>query len=304
MQNFKLKSFLGSITVLSGLLLSACGGGSVIANVISSDTSLNNVTIDGGAATVNENNITIARKFKSEFTVPVKFTFQSDGTVRLEGKTDRFNSGDYYAFGKDEEVKFVVTAADKIHTRTYTIKVTEAMPFVPYPADSCTLNSDDDDACQCLQDTTTGDVWTRAPSSFGQCYNSLMSESGVCNDSNILSEKGYIPNLNDNRMCGFNDKGWNLPSFSQLTTMKNYVSDVLCEAKGSWFNKHGFSGVDDVGVYLGQCDGNCILPFGNGGLALFIFMYNGQVGSGNQGYNGKISYGWGVHSRGWYSKLN
>ena len=321
MYNFKLKSVLGSIIVLGGLLLSACSGGSsispasnLIENVLSSDNNLNNVTIGGATVSFNEttNDATVEQVFGKSVSanLTVKFATAAGTNVKLGGQ--EFTSGSSYVFNKDESVQFVVTAAnrdEKIYTVTvkdYTATAKAAMPFAPYPAGSCILTSNEpSQSCECLQDTTTGDVWTRTTSSNNQCYNSLMSPNGTCDNKagdNKAVERGYIYNLNMRSMCGF-ASGWNLPSLTQLSTMKHYVSDVPDAKRGDWFNQRGFSGIKNGVLYVGQCstaftNEECVLPSGTNGHAYHIYMGGSTDVYRDILQNSSLNNatGWGVHS--------
>jgi hypothetical protein len=122
-----------------------------------------------------------------------------------------------------------------------------------------------------------------------------MSENGTCDSSPDLSVTGYIPNLNNTEMCGFNSD-WDLPSAAQLRTMSAYVSHVPKTQKGTWFNEHGFSGIQNNGLYLGQCtNANCALPSGTSGGAWLILMSFGDVLGSKQNFSFSNTYGWGVH---------
>jgi hypothetical protein len=80
--------------------------------------------------------------------------------------------------------------------------------------------------------------------------------------------------------------------------MAAYVSGVKGAAKGTWFNDHGFSGIQNNGLYLGQCtNANCALPSGTSGGAWLILMSFGDVSYNYQNVSYNVTYGWGVHSR-------
>jgi hypothetical protein len=303
MYNFKLKSFLGSIIVLGGLLLSACnggGGGSSSGGgtptpspspTLSPYNSITKFTVESALSVdIKNNQINVVMLYGTNFTESRNVTFTTTGEYVTLNNVEQSPSGTLNTFESGGTVDYIVYAQNG-ESQTYSVTLIRSAPFVVYPNDCV------GDACACLQDTTTGDVWTRTTSSNDQCYNSLMSESGACSGSTQPSGTGYIPNLNKNKMCGFNS-GWDLPSESQLTTMLAYVSGVSKVNKGTWFNQHGFSDIDNNGFYWGQCvSADCALSSGASGNAWVINMRVGSVFYDVQNYSNGVTYGWGVHSR-------
>ena len=315
-----MKNFLGSIIVLSGLLLSACngggGGGGTSSGVsgeasvvngnndpkpLSSYNSITKFTVESALSVdIKDNKINVVMLYDTNFAESRNVTFTTTGKYVTLNNVVQDPNGTLNTFESGGTVDYIVYAENG-ESQTYSVTLIRSAPFVAYYPANCKLNSDDSaESCACLQDTTTGDVWTRTTSSNNQCYNSLMSESGICNNVTEPSEIGYIPNLNKKEMCGFNS-GWDLPSDSQLTTMSNYVSGVSNGQKGTWFNEHGFSEIQNSAVYWGQCYGgatNCTLPSGTGGNAWFITMNLGAVGDSSfQSLSPNNAYGWGVHSK-------
>jgi hypothetical protein len=121
-----------------------------------------------------------------------------------------------------------------------------------------------------------------------------MDEKGKCDNETEPPEPGYIPNLNQNKMCGFTDDGWKLPSEAQLNTMEAYVSGVPKEAQGAWFNSHGFRGIQSNVFYWGECtEEKCLIPPGADGEP-WLTKYGTD---GFYGYSDFHTYGWGVHSK-------
>ena len=235
--------------------------------------------------------------YGTNFTESRNVTFTTTGKYVTLNNVEQNPNGTLNTFESGGTVDYIVYAENG-ESQTYRVTLTgSATLFAAYYPKDCKLNSNNSaEACDCLQDTTTGDVWTRATSSIYQCYNSLMSESGTCSGSTQPSEKGYIPNLNKKEMCGFKDNGWDLPSESQLKTMSAYVSGE--SQKGTWFNQHGFSDIKNDGIYWGQCAyANCTLPSGTSGSAWLIVMSHGAVHLNFQHYIFSSSYGWGVHYR-------
>ncbi len=317
MYNFKLKSFLGSIIVLGGLLLSACngggGGGGTSSGVsgeasvvngnndpkpLSSYNSITKFTVESALSVdIKDNKINVVMLYDTNFAESRNVTFTTTGKYVTLNNVVQDPNGTLNTFESGGTVDYIVYAENG-ESQTYSVTLIRSAPFVAYYPANCKLNSDDSaESCACLQDTTTGDVWTRTTSSNNQCYNSLMSESGTCYGGN-RSESGYIPNLNKKEMCGFKS-GWDLPSELQLRTMSAYVSGVSAGAKGRWFNEHGFSEIMDGGIYWGQCYDvlGCALPSGTGGNAWGILMVYGNVIDNGQSTSDVYTYGWGVHSK-------
>jgi hypothetical protein len=311
MYNFKLKSFLGSIIVLGGLLLSACnggGGGSSSGGgtptpspspTLSPYNSITKFTVESALSVyIKDNQINVVMLYGTNFTESRNVTFTTTGKYVTLNNVVQNPKGTLNTFESGGTVDYIVYAENG-ESQTYRVTlIGSATLFAAYYPKDCKLNSNNNaEACDCLQDTTTGDVWTRTTSSNYQCYNSLMSESGACSGSIQPSGTGYIPNLNNTGMCGFNS-GWDLPSESQLTTMLAYVSGVSKVNKGTWFNQHGFSDIDNNGFYWGQCvSADCALSSGASGNAWVINMRVGSVFYDVQNYSNGVTYGWGVHSR-------
>ncbi len=332
MYNFKLKSFLGSIIVLGGLLLSACsggGGGSSSGGgtptpspsptptptpspsptptstpsplpTLSPYNSITKFTVESALSVyIKDNQINVVMLYGTNFTESRNVTFTTTGKYVTLNNVVQNPKGTLNTFESGGTVDYIVYAENG-ESQTYRVTlIGSATLFAAYYPKDCKLNSNNNaEACDCLQDTTTGDVWTRTTSSNYQCYNSLMSESGACSGSIQPSGTGYIPNLNNTGMCGFNS-GWDLPSKSQLTTMSAYVSSVPRGNKGTWFNQHGFSDIKNDGLYWGQCaNANCTLPSGTSGDAWDFYMIRGDVNLNHpQDDSSDNTYGWGVHSR-------
>lgn len=258
----------------------------------SSAKAITSYSLNGTTGVITGQNISVIRPYGSDVTA-LKATFITTGaSVMVNGiiQTNEITPNDFTS-----PVIYTVIAADGT-TNAYTVTVTvPSVPFVAYYPNGCTLGVD----CDCVQDTATHDVWTVTTSVNRQCYNSLMDENGTCPSSAFPppSVAGYIPALNNGSTCGFTDNGWDLPSQTQLQTMANYVSSQPDGSKGNWFNTMGFSGIENLGVYFGQCDGNnCTLPSGDGGGVWIMDMNNGIVDGTKQVYTSPYSSGWGVHS--------
>jgi len=181
-----------------------------------------------------------------------------------------------------DTVFYEVRAADKTAVKYKVTVIVPLEPFVPYPKDC------EGATCECMQDTTTGDVWTKKTTLGYQNYNKLMTSPG-----------GYISMLNNMQMCGFDDYGWDLPTKSQFDTMKTYVLPVSNGSKWDWFNNRGFSGISNHGRYLGQClyYSDCSNLSATSGRLWFFRMSDGVVSDVNQTYGDSVTYAWGVHSK-------
>lgn len=237
---------------------------------------------------ISGQNIAVTMPYGTDVTSLVA-TFTTSGASVHVGSTAQTSGSTPNNF--TSPVSYVVTAEDG-STATYTVTVVNNLYFAPYYPANCVLGSN----CDCVQDTTTHDVWTVTTSGNNQCYNSLMDVNGTCPGYPTPSVKGYIPNLNSNNTCGFSS-GWNLPTNAQLTTMAGYVSGESNGSKGTWFNSHGFSGINNNGIYWGQCaNTSCTLPSGASGNAWAMNLYLGAVGSVSQGSSSSDDSGWGVHS--------
>ena len=217
MYNFKLKSFLGSIIFLGGLLLSACngggsGGGAPILGALSVTPLLESSSIESNGATYAF--ISRSGDLSNQLTVAVQ---SNDSSMSVDKSSVIIKANESYTYVKVNGVK-IGSAALQATAIGYTESSVgfriESAPLFSCVADISNPNYPN--LCGCLnQNDGSGLTWYNYGSQNGNWKNWCSSSGGVESDSICYalnsSRNGILLNsFNTYNHCGYSD--WHLPT--------------------------------------------------------------------------------------------